>query len=271
MKRLIAPLFLSAAFQLAAQNNIDSLINAEKSFAAYSVAHGTRAAFLSFLDSNGVVFDQGKAVNGIQVWEKRKNAPMILNWKPQYVELASSNDFGYTTGPWELKPSATPDSVVARGHFTTVWHLNADSYWKCLVDLGVGNSPKDLPLTVEKISKEKLGGDTSLDQLRQAEKDFIDEYRRDKLAAYQAHLSKKSILMRNGPFHPATEKKPQSQMIKDTPADIEFDIVGSGMSGGGDLAFVYGNTVLNSKRENYLHIWRREKTGWKIAVEVLRY
>jgi ketosteroid isomerase-like protein len=271
MKRLIAPLFLFAVLQLNAQKNIDNLINAEKSFAAYSVAHGTRDAFLNFLDSNGVVFEQGKPANGIQAWEKRKNGPMILNWRPQYVEIATSNDFGYTTGPWELKATATPDSVIARGRFTTVWHLDADGHWKCLVDLGVGNSPKDLALTVTKISKEKAGGSTSMAELLQAEKAFVDEYKSDKDAAYGSYLSKECILNRNGLVYPATSKKAQLQMIKGSPADIQFEVAGSGIAPSGDLAYVYGNTLLNNKPENYLRIWRREKTGWKIAVEVLRY
>jgi hypothetical protein len=38
-----------------------------------------------------------------------------------------------------------------------------------------------------------------------------------------------------------------------------------------DMGYTYGTTVSNGKSENYLRIWRREKTGWKIAVEVLRY
>ena len=65
MKTLIVLLFLLMAFQSKAQNNFDGLVNAEKSFAAYSVANGVKAAFLKFLDSNGIVFERGNSVNGI--------------------------------------------------------------------------------------------------------------------------------------------------------------------------------------------------------------
>jgi hypothetical protein len=37
------------------------------------------------------------------------------------------------------------------------------------------------------------------------------------------------------------------------------------------MGYTYGPTLINGKKENYLHIWRREEGGWKIAVEVLRY
>ena len=82
-----------------AQRTIDGLINAEKSFAAYSVANGTKEAFLKFLDSSGIIFDQGKPVNGIESWSKREKRAGVLNWFPQYAEIAYSNDFGFTTGP----------------------------------------------------------------------------------------------------------------------------------------------------------------------------
>ena len=63
-----------------AQQSIDGLIKAERDFAAYSVANGTKEAFLKFLDSAGVIFDNGKAVNGIEAWSKREKRPGVLNW-----------------------------------------------------------------------------------------------------------------------------------------------------------------------------------------------
>ena len=38
-----------------------------------------------------------------------------------------------------------------------------------------------------------------------------------------------------------------------------------------DLGYVYGTADINDKRDGYLRIWRREKDGWKIAVEVLHF
>ncbi|MGZ3881471.1 MAG: hypothetical protein ACXVBF_09055, partial [Flavisolibacter sp.] len=59
--------------------------------------------------------------------------------------------------------------------------------------------------------------------------------------------------------------------IKQTPGVIGYTVTGSGIAQSGDLAFVYGNTSINNKEENYLRVWRKEKDGWKIAMEVLRY
>jgi hypothetical protein len=78
---------------------------AERNFAAYSVKHGTRAAFLKFLDSTAVVFENTKPVNGLQSWNKKEDGAGILNWYPTTAEIAVSGDFGYTTGPWTYHPS----------------------------------------------------------------------------------------------------------------------------------------------------------------------
>jgi ketosteroid isomerase-like protein len=270
MKRLVTVTVLIISLHLNAQKNIDGLITAEKNFAAYSVAHGTKDAFLKFLDSNGVVFDQGKAVNGIEVWNKREKRPQVLNWSPLFAEIASSNDFGYTTGPWELMPNANNDSAVARGQYTTVWHIGTNGEWKFLVDLGVGNTRKILSTSLNKIRVKKVSGSATRHEILKVEQNFLDAYKTDKTIAYDAYLSRQCILNRNG-LNPATSKKTQAAIIANTPTDIQFTITGSGIAASGDMAYVYGNTIINNKPENYLHIWRKEKVGWKIALEVLRY
>src|SRR6266404_3303128 len=93
-----AVLFLLVGSAIA-QNGIGNLIQAEKNFAAYSVANNTKDAFLRFADSAGIVFDNGKPVNAIEIWTRREKRPGKLNWWPAYAEIASSGDFGYTTGP----------------------------------------------------------------------------------------------------------------------------------------------------------------------------
>ncbi len=85
MKKLfsISILLFVCLIKISAQKGIDDLINAEKNFAAYSVANSTKEAFLKFLDSTGIVFDNGKPVNGIETWNKREKRPGVLNWFPQ--------------------------------------------------------------------------------------------------------------------------------------------------------------------------------------------
>jgi len=249
------------------QSGIDGIINAEKKFAAYSVAHSTKDAFLKFLDSTGIVFDNGKAVNGIEVWNKREKRSGILNWHPQFAEISEAGDFGYTTGPWTFQNNLN-DSVIARGQYTTVWHISKNGEWKFLVDLGVGSTPVNNSVDVKKIDIEKnfyAGAIPHVTPVLEVENKFLKQVSKDRSKAYKKYLSAESIINRNGNL-PVTSSSDQNKLIELTPS-VQYKIGGWGMSKNMDMGYVYGTTVIDGKIENYLRIWRWEKKGWKIALE----
>lgn len=263
--------FFGCLIDVTAQKGIDGLINAEKSFAAYSVAHSTKEAFLRYLDSTGIIFDNGKPVNGIEAWNKREKRPGVLNWGPQFAEISASGDFGYTTGPWTFQNSSN-DTIVARGQYTTVWHIDKNGEWKFLVDLGVGGTPANSIGEVKKINAAKTTN-VAIEHVSSfglAENDFIRLSSKDKVNAYKKYLSIESIINRNGSLSAFTLTN-QIKLIELTPASIQYKMDGIQLAGKEDLGYVYGTTIINGKTDNYLRIWRREPHGWKIALEVLRY
>jgi len=245
-----------------AQKEIDELIQAEKNFAAYAGKNGTKNAFLAFLDSAGVVFDKGNAVNGIAYWNNREKTTGVLNWHPLYAAISAMGDVGFTTGPWTYQ--ATKDSqVVARGIYTTVWHRNNNNEWKFLVDLGVDSTPliNDTVLTVLPFTGKK----SFIQSLLKAEEKYIA------IAAIHASdcnklLAEAAVLNRNGKLHEDGKK-----VSRTFPDKVKYNIQGSGIATSGDLGFVYGIAVVNGKSDNYLRIWVHENNGWKVIVEVLRY
>src|SRR6266496_2017264 len=164
MKQLVSLFYLFIAVNSFSQKNFDGLIKAEKSFAAYSVAYRTKDAFLKFADSTGIIFDPAteSPVNAIEIWNKREKRPGKLDWQPEYAEIAASNDFGYTTGPYTFTMN---DTVTARGEYVTVWQMNKQGEWKFLLDLGVNNTPKILALSLEKTGEKKISGNSSIDEL----------------------------------------------------------------------------------------------------------
>jgi ketosteroid isomerase-like protein len=256
-----------------AQKGIDNLIKAEKDFAAYSVAHSTKEAFQKFIDSNSIMFDNGKPVKAIEFWNKREKNAGVLNWWPQYSEISASGDFGYTTGPWTFQ-STKDDTIAARGQYITVWHINENGEWKFLVDLGVSNTPSNTAEDVRIIDEPKQEENTKaiphISPLVVAENSFNKLFEHNKSKAYKTWLSGESVLNRNGSLPPVSRAGWQS-IIDSTPAGIKFTMNGWSISPVPDMGYTYGTTVMNGKTENYLRIWRREKNGWKIAVEVLRY
>ena len=251
-----------------AQKNIEGLISAERSFAAFSVDHGTREAFLTYMDSNAIVFDKGEAVSARKLWSIKPNSSGILNWYPQWAGIASSGDFGYTTGPWTFQPGIH-DSVTRRGQYTTVWHIGPEGHWKFLVDLGTGYSMENPARGLVRLEPGESAAGVDTVGMLKAEQEFINTYQKRPDIPYKKFLSDESILNHNGSL-PAISADAKELLISSMPVHLQFSMGGSGMAVTGDLGFVYGTIILEGKKENYLHIWRKEKEGWKLALEVLR-
>ena len=255
------------------QTGIEAMIQAEKSFAAYSVAHSTKEAFQKFIDSNSIMFDNGKPVSAIEFWEKKEKNSGVLKWWPQNAEMSASGDFGYTTGPWTFRPTKN-DSIVSRGQYTTIWHINKTGEWKFLVDLGISNTQVIPAADVIRINaakqKESTIASVRIYPMIAAENNFLTLFATNKSKAYKKYLSEESILNRNG-FLPAASFGDRKKMIKVISSFDKFFMEGWDVSPVPDLGYSYGTTIANGKTDNYLRIWRREKSGWKIALEVLRY
>jgi len=272
-KRLFISLIVYIfSFHAEGQTSIEGLIKAETNFASYCVSNDTRAAFLKFLDNAGVVFENGRPLNGIDAWTKKEKRPGVLNWYPLYAEIAASGDFGFTTGPWTFQAGTISDSVIATGHYTTVWHRKNDGEWKFLVDIGTNGNPlpsgKSLFKTERSKADFKAGNKNSL---LHAEKKFIKMTAKSVQRAYNYYMSSWYCLLKRNNIEPEASRAANKKAIISVPENIGYTILGSAISSSGDLGFVYGSTVINNKTDNYLRIWRKEKDGWKIAAEVLRY
>ena len=185
---LIAVVFISSpAFS---QRSIDSMIQAEKNFANTSLVINTKEAFIKFIDTAGIVFEKGKPVNGLELYTKSERRSGFLTWEPEYAEIASTNDFGYTTGPWRFYENSIKDKPLVRGHFITVWHLTNQGEWKFLIDFGISYLKEREVMPIKKIYPGKLKfKDDNSQSLKQAEEKFIQAYISQGLQAYNSYLS----------------------------------------------------------------------------------
>ena len=269
-KTINTAVFLLMMYPAFAQTGIGSMVKAEKDFAAFSVAHSTKEAFLQYIDSNSIMFDNGIPVKAIEFWNKREKNSGVLNWYPQFAEISASGDFGYTTGPWTYNNKGN-DTVIARGQYATVWKLNEKGEWKFLVDLGIDNvQVNNGPERIITVQKERELYTGNLHPLRAAENDFNNTYTKNRSKSYMKWLSAESILLRNGAL-PASAAGERKVLIDSTPPNLAFATKGMGVSSAQDMGYTYGSVNVKGKPENYFRIWRREKTGWKIAVDLFRY
>jgi hypothetical protein len=155
---------------------------------------------------------------------------------------------------------------VARGQFSTVWHLTKNGEWKVLVDLGVSNTPpeKDTFIWRKKYPHKLKRG--SIRSMLKAENKFIGAVERSVYTAYNEGMGIQYRLNRNDTADLEAEWLPGSFQRQ-----LHTTVLGSGIARSGDLGYVYGLTTINGKTDNYLRIWRNQSNGWRIVLEVLRY
>jgi len=259
--RILSCIFLVITGTTYAQRPVDEMIAAEKNFAAYSVDSGTRAAFLKFMDSSAIMFEKGEPVAALPLWTERKERGGVLNWKPTVGAIATSGDYGFTSGPWTFQASPA-DTVSARGHFFTIWHRNTRGEWKFLFDLGVN------ALVAEEDPNFKIG--------------FAQTYVKGDLASMIKADSVFSGLVYTLPAdaakrfasHDFTLKRPGLLPAKGSqailPSGIRYQRMGEGISPDGLLGYVYGKAHNGEKTDSYARVWIRQGGAWRLVFQLLR-
>lgn len=60
---------------------------------------------------------------------------VVLQWKPDYVEVSASADLGYTYGKYTYSaPDSSGKKTVSKGIFHTVWKKQANGEWRFVWD-----------------------------------------------------------------------------------------------------------------------------------------
>ena len=110
----------------------------ELSFSAYSDSLGTKAAFLAFAAPDAVLKRRGEMILGIEAIGRSfdsANPEDKLTWAPDFVDVASSGDLGYTWGKFVLQyKDSLGNEQQSNGYFHTVWKRQEDGSWKFVYD-----------------------------------------------------------------------------------------------------------------------------------------
>jgi hypothetical protein len=258
------------SIHLSAQN-AQVLIAAEKAFEKSCLESGIRNGFLANVDSNAIEFTEKGPVDAKQFWRSLPAFDGIFSWSPSYAELSVSGNWGYTTGNYEHRPRTLKDAPDECGQYTTLWGKNDRGEWKYLMDIGNAHdcSPLDKNsrmITVEKYNAGQLAGEEKLSGM---EKEFIVSFNKNIKDAYSKYGSSKYIL--NLTEHlPLTSRDSAVLLLNKLGITPKYHLAGIKISPGKDMAAAYGTFVTGNKTGSYIRIWRHEKAGWKIALEVIR-
>lgn len=260
-------------FSVFAQKGMKGLTDAEKAFASFTSSHTIRDGFLKYMDTNGIVFRQGNAVNALDAYQKQKAGPAMLNWEPVFAIVSSSGDFGITTGPYKLYPNPPQDTPVAYGSFSSVWIMNKNGEWKNLVDLGTSYRK---PTTEKKALQEiilaprTLMTPVSFDEVLALDQKLNQDLKEKNGATVSAQLSADSWLNLEGET-PITGVQLISNVLRHIPDTVLFHSSGGKIASSGDLAYVYGTVTNGNKKENYLRIWANRNKRWQVILQTIKW
>jgi ketosteroid isomerase-like protein len=270
-----------------------ALADTERAFSQMSRQQGLRAAFLAYLAEDAVIFRPGP-VPGRAFVEARPSPPIELTWRPVQVEVATSGDLGYTTGPYEARSTDPAKSAqTEHGYFVTVWRRQADGAWKAVVDVGVEAPPAGADATESgELGHGHAGtgepgrpgsassADAALRSLLAAESAFAgDAIAHGARAAYLAAAADGARFYRAG-APPAVGRDAIARLLGAGPQRAtSWRVTEAKAAGSGDLGYAYGETAVMKTgaprriREAgiYFRIWRRQGGGrWQIALDLVR-
>ena len=247
----------------------ESLIAAERAFAARAAATNNRTAFLEVLADDSVVFHPD-AVNGKTWWTARPEKKAKLLWAPDFVVVAFSGDLGLSSGPWIFLDEKGVE--VAAGRFTSIWKRDGDGPWKLALDHGIGfERQTGAPWEPESVD----GGVVELpdDGSLQLDPQVLDrDLSHDKwlvILPYIARVQRDGQVPGDGKVFGGAPRwyAARSRAARWRPQ-------GGGSSSDGTLAYSYGNYFLTSARPGeadetgvYIHVWRHGADGWKLILQ----
>lgn len=124
--------------------NKAAMMQADRDFSAMSVDKGMKAAFLDYIDSNGILLRPNivpiAGADAVDYLIAQNDADYTMQWAPKGAAVALSGELGYTYGTYKIQPK-TQDTIFY-GTYVSIWKKQADGKWKFVLGSendGIGN------------------------------------------------------------------------------------------------------------------------------------
>jgi len=285
---LLFPLLLATSLMAQEPDSSSELFKmreAEQNFAKASVMYGRNAAFVENFADESVLFTDKWITTGKQFSKDRKTAPVVLKWEPEYMDIADSRDFGFSTGPWEAQEYRPGTPPLYSGYFLTVWKKQPDGTWKVILD-GGGTTPaiKDpkhsfsFPVGADKtvLNPQVLNSGLLSKELIDREKQFQLNWTKSPIpSTYALFLAPKSRMQLSGHL-PTINADTINILISHLDKNLIWKSSRSGAATSGDMGYTYGILEIPGNSEvvkgHYVRIWKKQPgANWKIEMEMMNF
>ncbi|MBL7701325.1 MAG: hypothetical protein JNM14_03695 [Ferruginibacter sp.] len=123
------------------------MMEADRKFSKMSEERGMKAAFIEYLDSNGVLLRPGHlpiaGADAVDFLIQQNDSEYTMTWEPKNGVIARSGELGYTYGIYALIPS-TKDTVIY-GTYVSIWKKEKGGTWKYVLDSGNEGIGENIP------------------------------------------------------------------------------------------------------------------------------
>ena len=269
-------LVLPACAEKLPHSHIIPLVEAEHAFNRSSVEQGTKAAFLTHLAADAVIFDP-EPTPGRPHHSGKPDAGPRLTWEPSFAEIARSGEFGYTLGPYRLDRA---DGSASFGHYVSVWQKQGKK-WLVVADAGVAHLP---PLQVTEpfshapapapASAAAFAFTEELRRLMAADDALISAWTGPGSKALLAHATS-DIRYFVPDIIPLSGRGAVEANLTGSREEMSFTPTGAGLASSGELGYTHGRATRKLApdapvvRGGYLRVWRRSEADvWQVALEL---
>lgn len=257
------------------RDDLQKLVETEQAFARTAAEKGTKAAFLSFLADDGIIFNPTEA-NGKLVWRAREETPALLAWSPAWADISSDGKLGYTTGGWELRPKGKADKPTAFGEYVTIWQKQSDGSFKAVLDIGIGHPSSSLSYAAWKSPFDAGTGSRSV--RTGVDNSTLTSIFSNKSMAngYFNYLAADALVLRDGspPFNGRQNAFfAMERLDKEFPPSSFLNFSGNMSKIFGNMMYVWGVYQLNDKdntvrKWNFVQIWKYRAGKWEIVLDI---
>ena len=277
--------FLTANCLLAQEpdslSDLKGMVEAERSFARMSVTDGVKEAFVENLSEDAIIFRPGP-VKGRPVWQQRKPLALVIRWEPEYVDIAASGDFGYSTGPAEYFSAKALTPPIGYGYFISIWKKQSDRTWRVALDIGteaptLENGPVKIHFPQDADKKRTYtpaNADMEKAALLKFEEEFDKTFTASKtVESFLEHVAADARFYREGRI-PVFQKDSVRALLFQS-KNLSWKPIEGSVAASGDMAYTYGTYRFNdqapSEEGYYFRVWKRKDfhDPWKIHIEAL--
>ncbi len=246
------------------------VIAAERAFAADGAARGWVAAFRRAAAPDAITLSPDPVNAQESLARIEGDGSTALDWRPAYAGVAQSGDFGFTTGPFQLRGR---EGIA--GHFFTVWRRQPDGAWKWIFDAGtdvVDPGPAvaiDADIPTLPVALESSGSaETAIAEVNAIERQIASggAIPSEALSRRLAHNAR----VNRAGSPPALDRTAAAALVQ-ADGGVGYRPLRQEASSSGDMVFTLGE--VRDQHEGaerlryYARIWQKRPEGWRIVFD----